>query len=252
MKTIVLVTGGFDPVHSGHIEYLKAARKLGDILIVGVNSDAWLTRKKGRSFMPIKERAAIMRSLQGVDFVIDFDDSDGSAQNAIIMTRQSYPQDRIIFANGGDRGENNIPEMNLDDPLLEFRFGVGGDNKANSSSWILQEWKAPRTDRDWGHYRVLYELGKEVKVKELAVQPGSSLSMQKHQHRNELWFVARGHALVHHNPGSTELKIFDNTVIKSNQWHQLTNVSDEPLHIIEIQYGDCCQEQDIERLLIKS
>jgi cytidyltransferase-like protein len=71
MKTIVLVTGGFDPVHSGHIAYLEAAQQLGDILVVGVNSDAWLERKKGRAFMPLKERTTILRSLQGIDFVID-------------------------------------------------------------------------------------------------------------------------------------------------------------------------------------
>ena len=73
MKKIVLITGGFDPLHSGHIAYFKAAKALGDILIVGVNSDAWLTRKKGSPFMPYKERAEIVRNIVGVDFVIDFD-----------------------------------------------------------------------------------------------------------------------------------------------------------------------------------
>ena len=126
MKTIVLITGGFDPIHSGHIAYLQAAKKLGDILVVGVNSDAWLAKKKGRAFMPVLERTAILRGMTGVDFVIDFDDSDGSAKNAIWMVRQSYPQDRIVFANGGDRTDKNIPEMDVIDSNLEFAFGVGG------------------------------------------------------------------------------------------------------------------------------
>lgn len=130
MKNIVLITGGFDPVHSGHIAYLEAARQLGDVLVVGVNSDAWLERKKGRAFMPLKERATILRSLKGIDFVIDFDDRDGSARHAIRMTRQSYPQDHIIFANGGDRTDDNIPEMDVEDNNLEFRFGVGGETSA--------------------------------------------------------------------------------------------------------------------------
>ena len=77
MKKIVLVTGGFDPLHSGHIEYFKEAKKLGDILVVGVNSDAWLTRKKGAPFMPLLERTNIVRNFKMVDFVIDFDDDDG-------------------------------------------------------------------------------------------------------------------------------------------------------------------------------
>ena len=94
MKKIVLVTGGFDPIHSGHIEYFKEAKQLGDILVVGVNSDAWLTRKKGAPFMPLLERTNIVRNLKMVDFVIDFDDSDGSAKHAIQMVRQSYPQDQ--------------------------------------------------------------------------------------------------------------------------------------------------------------
>ena len=138
MKRIVLITGGFDPLHSGHIAYFKAAKELGDILVVGVNSDAWLTRKKGSPFMPYKERAEIVRNIVGVDFVIDFNDDDGSAKHALWMVRQSYPQDIIVFANGGDRTQTNIPEMDSGIDNVEFVFGVGGENKMNSSSWILQ------------------------------------------------------------------------------------------------------------------
>ena len=71
---VVLVTGGFDPLHSGHIEYFRAAKKLGDVLVVGINSDEWLTRKKGRPFMPFKERLAIIESLEMVDDVMSFED----------------------------------------------------------------------------------------------------------------------------------------------------------------------------------
>ena len=120
MKKIVLITGGFDPLHSGHIAYFKAAKALGDLLIVGVNSDAWLTRKKGSPFMPLLERTNIIRNIVGVDYVIDFDDSDNSAKNAIQMVRQSYPSDKIIFANGGDRTKTNIPEMDFKDNNLEI------------------------------------------------------------------------------------------------------------------------------------
>ena len=75
---IVVATGGFDPLHGGHINYLKEARKLGDQLIVGVNSDEWLERKKGKPFMSLKERSLIIESLSFVDHVIDFDDHDNS------------------------------------------------------------------------------------------------------------------------------------------------------------------------------
>ena len=256
MKTIVLATGGFDPLHSGHIQYLQAAKKLGDILVVGCNSDAWLTRKKGRPFMPLWERMAVVKSLQGVDFVIDFDDADGSASRAIWMVRQSYPGDRIVFANGGDRTNINIPEMTVQDPNLHFEFGVGGVNKANSSSWILEEWKAPRTERPWGFYRVLHTPNHRVKVKELTVNPGQRLSMQRHRYRSEHWFVAEGQARVLTvNPITTDVEDLGQYIahqalhIKDQQWHQLCNDSaTQPLKVIEIQYGDATEETDIERM----
>ena len=135
MTKIVLVTGGFDPIHSGHIEYFKSAKKLGDKLIVGVNSDAWLTRKKGHPFMPWKERANIVYHLEMVDDVIMFDDTDGSACGAIASIKAEYEDDVVIFANGGDRTKTNIPEIDRygDDDMVEFAFGVGGEDKMNSS-----------------------------------------------------------------------------------------------------------------------
>lgn len=247
MKRIVLVTGGFDPLHSGHIAYFKAAKALGDILVVGVNSDAWLTRKKGAPFMPYMERATIVRNIVGVDFVIDFDDTDGSAKHAIQMVRQSYPQGRIIFANGGDRTSTNIPEMDIEDDNLEFVFGIGGEDKKNSSSWILQEWKSPKTIRPWGYYRVLHTVGPGVKVKELTVNPGKTLSMQRHAHRSELWFVAEGEAGINWDYGGGRIKVYKTETILQNEWHQLHNPTDRPLRVIEIQYGVRCEEEDIER-----
>ena len=248
MKKIVLITGGFDPIHSGHISYIQAAKKLGDLLIVGVNSDEWLTRKKGRNFMPMLERTSIIRNIKGVDFVIDFDDKDNTAKHAIWMVRQSYPQDQIIFANGGDRTSNNIPEMDAAETNIEFVFGVGGEDKKNSSSWILEEWKSPKTERPWGYYRVLHENGKEVKVKELTVNPGQCLSMQKHEQRAEHWFISEGTAEVYTLNRSSDQELLgvfhkhQSLHIKKTEWHQLCNPSNSPLKIVEIQYGNDCKE----------
>jgi D-beta-D-heptose 7-phosphate kinase/D-beta-D-heptose 1-phosphate adenosyltransferase len=141
MRKIVLVTGGFDPIHSGHISYFKEAAKLGDWLVVGLNSDEWLTRKKGKPFMPFNEREAVISELRCVDEVIMFDDSDNSAKEAIQKLLWYYDDSMIIFANGGDRGRDNIPEMDLQSDRVAFVFGVGGNDKKNSSSWILKEWK---------------------------------------------------------------------------------------------------------------
>lgn len=252
-ETVVVITGGFDPLHSGHLSYIKAASELGDKLIVGVNSDEWLVRKKGRSFMPLEERIQIIQALRGVRYAIPFNDKDSSAKDAIHWARKAFPDSKIIFANGGDRTAENIPEMDIQDDNLEFAFGVGGTNKANSSSWLLEEWKAPKTEREWGYYRVLHEANKNVKVKELTVEPGKNLSMQRHSHRLEKWFVAEGTATLYTiNRSSDEelvgtFKQFDTIHINVNQWHKLSNHTSEPLKIIEIQYGTECVEEDIER-----
>lgn len=250
---IVLVTGGFDPVHSGHIAYFKAARALGDQLIVGLNSDEWLTRKKGRAFMPWNERLCVINNLSMVDEVYTFDDSDGSAKAFIRQARAHYPDADLIFANGGDRTAKNIPEMDVADPRCEFVFGVGGEDKKNSSSWILEEWKAPKTDRAWGYYRVLHEVGANTKLKELTVMPKTCLSMQRHDQRAEFWFVAQGEATVYTLDSSTDhehLGTFpqhSHVWINRNQWHMLCNETNQPLKLIEIQYGEACVEDDIER-----
>lgn len=137
---IVVATGGFDPVHSGHIKYLNAAAKLGDLLLVGINSDEWLQRKKGKEFLSFYERSFIIKNLKSVNLTFGFDDADGSAKDAIRHARSFYLNDTIIFVNGGDRTNTNIPEMGVEDSNLEFVFGVGGEDKANSSSLILKGW----------------------------------------------------------------------------------------------------------------
>jgi D-beta-D-heptose 7-phosphate kinase/D-beta-D-heptose 1-phosphate adenosyltransferase len=250
MKKIVLVTGGFDPIHSGHIAYFNAAKALGDVLVVGLNSDGWLSRKKGRPFMTWFERSQIVKNLKMVDYVIEYNDDDESSNLAIALTRQLFPNDRIIFANGGDRGDKNTLEMGYPDDNLEFAFGVGGQNKMNSSSWILDNYFENKTNRPWGYYRVLYETP-TCKVKELTVNPGLSLSMQRHTYRNEYWHVVSGQGVVYEerqNSASRKDLYKDNHVnIPCGVWHKLSNESNEPLHIVEIQWGSKCIEEDIER-----
>ena len=250
---IVLVTGGFDPLHTGHIAYFNAAKQLGDKLIVGINSDEWLARKKGQPFMPYEERAGIIWALQDVDGIIKFDDSDNSSRDSIVKLRELYPEDTIIFANGGDRNQSNIPEMTgfEEDANILFAFNVGGDDKKNSSSWILQEWKAPKTERDWGYYRVLHEVD-GCKVKELTVEPKQSLSMQKHAKRSEYWIVTEGKCKLRRYTETGELtetvlSKHDTITIRPDEWHQLTNTFTKPCKIVEIQYGKKCVEEDIKR-----
>ena len=140
---IIIVSGGFDPLHSGHIEHFKAAKELGDVLVVGLNSDDWLTRKKGKPFMPIDERLSIIRELKVVDLALRFNDDDNSSRDLIKKILEMYKSD-VVFANGGDRTHDNIPEVEQfkDNPRVSFEFGVGGEDKKNSSSWILKQWNS--------------------------------------------------------------------------------------------------------------
>lgn len=129
---IVIASGAFDPLHSGHIEYLTAAKKLGDILVVAVNSDHWLIKTRGTYFMPWTERAAIIKALKPVNDVIAFDDSDLSATSAIRIVKQQYPNSYIVFANGGSVTPDDIPEKT--EKGINFEFGVGSDSSESSVS----------------------------------------------------------------------------------------------------------------------
>jgi len=250
---IVVVSGGFDPIHSGHIEYFKSAKEYGDKLIVALNSDNWLEKKKGKFFMPFSERYSIVSSINYVDEVIDFDDDHmGSCIVALEKIKKLYPNDEIYFANGGDRNNENIPELSVDG--IKFLFSVGGDDKKNSSSWILNKWQYYFEQRNWGSFFNLFQT-KNIKVKELIIEPGKEISFQRHFKRNEIWLVSEGSCYVSFaNKNNTNdikkiiLNKFDHYVVPKKQWHQIINPFDESVHLIEIQYGDECIESDIERI----
>ena len=137
---IVVVSGGFDPLHSGHIAYFREAKELGMYLIVGVNSDEWLMRKKGYVFMPIEEREEIIKSIEYVNGVNRFNDDDDSSIDLLNKVKYWYPSDEIIFANGGDRNESNCRELSVSG--VKFVYGVGGTDKKNSSSEIVEKVRA--------------------------------------------------------------------------------------------------------------
>ena len=140
-KKVSLVTGGFDPIHGGHLRYFERAKDLSGYLVVGVNTNEWLTKKKGQYFLPWVERADIISHLDMVDAVITVPDDDkGSACGAIAKCLEISEQ--VIFCNGGDRIKSNIPEVlgYSDDPRVYFKYGIGGEEKENSSSWILRDY----------------------------------------------------------------------------------------------------------------
>lgn len=250
---IAVVSGGFDPVHSGHISMINDAAQYGRVIVL-LNSDDWLTRKKGKPFMPFVERKNILENFKNVSAVLGFDDTDNTAIDGLEQVKKLHPDSHIVFCNGGDRTKENIPEMAVDQ--IEFKFGIGGEHKANSSSWILRDALANYTEeRVWGKFADLYTTT-GCKVKELVVKPGKGISYQRHNKRSEVWFVRSGKGVVKHSKDAEPLSNYslidiyqhDIFVVKQGDWHQLYNESKEDLVIIEIQYGSETNEQDIERL----
>ena len=261
-KKVALVTGGFDPIHKGHIKYFKDSKKYADILIVGLNSEEWLKRKKGYSFMSWDERAAIIKNLEMVDDVINFNDDDESACDAIEICLCKY--DEVIFINGGDREKKNTPELSRykNHRSVKFEFGVGGHNKINSSSRIIEDFlkRNPKkidnlnnidrniNDAPWGNHEIISTSSRGFKVKKINVNPGHQLSLQYHKHRSEHWIIVSGTALVELDDASSQCKIGDHIYIPALSKHRIKNTSDDILTFIEVNLGGYIEEDDIVRI----
>ena len=141
MREIVVVSGGFDPIHSGHIKLIKEAAKHGEVVVL-LNSDLWLQKKKGKEFLPFIERSTIMNELKNVIDVIEFDDGDKTCIDGLKKVKNKYSESIIKFANGGDRNNETTPEIEFcNQNGIEMLWGIGGNEKSNSSSWILKKWK---------------------------------------------------------------------------------------------------------------
>lgn len=257
-KDVVMVSGGFDPLHTGHISYLKEASKLGGRLVVALNSDEWLIKKKGNFFLNYTERSSILINLEMVDEVISFDDSDNTAINAIKKINKRYK--KIIFANGGDRNDTNIPELEEFklNPDVKFIFSVGGDDKKNSSSSIIRSFMQKELNRrknllhqevrcPWGSFTIIDE-GTDYKVKQIKVNKGQQLSLQYHNFRTEHWCIVSGTAEVVLDNKKFIKKVNDYIFIPKNEKHRIKNVGNKELIFIEINYGEYIEEDDIVRL----
>ena len=238
MNDVICVSGGFDPLHTGHLEMFHAAAAYGPLTVI-LNSDAWLLRKKGFVFMPWEQRAAIIGELRYVHNVVAVDDADGSVCEALCRVQPRY------FANGGDRKSGNTPEVAL---CLELGIGmlwqIGGDKAESSSDIARRAWVV----RPWGQYVTLDE-GKGYKVKKVVVAPGQSISLQYHNHRSEYWFMAGADAQVQLDDHRfTVPRGSHPVVVDKGMIHQLSNPGATPLVVIEIQSGDYLEKDDIIRI----
>lgn len=246
----VAVSGGFDPLHIGHIRMMRDAKKLGDRLVVIINNDQWLYAKKGYAFMPQKERAEIIKELPFVDRVYitkhPRNPSDMSVREALRILRPA------IFANGGDRKKkSDIPEADVCAKLgIRMVFNVGTGGKVQSSSWMVRGASRPvaRTVRPWGEYYG-WDDGKEWKLKTLYIKPRKRLSLQYHRHRAECWLLVSGDATATvHEKGAEKrvaLKKGEIFSVGKGQVHRLE--SKRGGVVVEVAYG-AFDEADIVRL----
>lgn len=204
--------------------------------------------------MSFEERKCVIEELSSVDEVISFNDDDDTSCNAIRQILETKGSDwTLIFANGGDRLNNNTPEFKVfgSNSGVDFVWKTGGSIKLNSSSKLLEKWTNQKTLRNWGHWQVLDESKDNTyKVKMLVIYPGCSLSKQKHNDRSEHWYVLEGCCLLTIDDNDYIMPEKTSRVIKAGQWHQASNyASKTPCKILEVQYGARCDESDIERIL---
>ena len=245
MKTIV-VSGGFDPVHVGHLEMLENAKKLGNHLIVILNSDRFLKEKKGFVFMKYKERKKILKGFSCVDEVIKCIDKDNTVCATLKMLSNKNKVD--IFANGGDRKAiSDIPEYEIcKNNNIDMVFDVGGD-KIQSSSDLTKQFTNYKEDRPWGNFENLLE-EKNYKLKKLIIFPKQQISFQFHKFRQEKWFVVKGRGYVHIGDKKFECKKGSFFEIFKEQTHSIENTGKLNLEIIEFQFGEKVLEEDIVRI----
>jgi len=251
MATIVVVSGGFDPVHKGHIALLQEAKKLGDTLVVALNSDRWLSRKKGRSFMMFEERSLILKNMRMVDDVLAFNDSDNTAIDALEKVKKHYPNDTIIFANGGDRGKDNVPEQSVKD--IEFAFSIGGDDKKNSSSQLIRNYKFGMNYTDYGYYNVVYQ-DDNCRVKEVSLEPDHQMALGRHMKKSEFWFVMSGQCTAYYaweeSLGNIKERVLDGHqyfYIPAGQFHSLQNQSRrKACKLMVIEYGNSLRPDEFD------
>ena len=134
---VIVLSGGFDPMHVGHLRMIQESAKMAEIVIVGVNSDEWLMRKKGYIFMPHDERVEMVQGTRGVSKAMSFDDDDNSACDLLRKVRALWPNFKVAFANGGDRTSDNIPEIPVAKELnVHLIWGVGGGKVQSSNDLV--------------------------------------------------------------------------------------------------------------------
>ena len=244
-----LVSGGFDPVHVGHLRMFQSAQSLSDKVVLLLNNDEWLIKKKGKPFMNQDKRKEILNEFISISEVIIQTQSDNSSSEAIKDFVKNNPNKTICYCNGGDRSNiKNILEADICKKLgVILEFGVGGDEKVESSSQLTKNYLGNIEKRPWGSYQIIAK-NNGYQIKEINVSYGSKLSLQKHSNRSEFWQIIKGKSKITIENNEYYLKEKEFIYIPENTIHRIENIGNEKLIFIEIQLGKNLNEEDIIRL----
>lgn len=247
LDTIIIVYGAFDPIHSGHIELFKNSKEVGDKLIVLLNSDSFLTKIKGKPFMDWTCRKIILSSIVYIDEVAGLDDRGGTICLGLRKIRKKYPDNQIIFANGGDRKIDTTPEVSVCKELgIEMYWNMDSGKTMSSSDLLLNYTHITKT-RGWGSYTIIAQ-GDRYKVKELLIKPFRGITLQKHEFRSEHWTIVNGVATVLNGNKTSIVRENESVFIPVGNIHRLRNNTTQSIKIIETQVGNYLEEDDIVRL----
>ena len=252
----VIVSGGFDPIHSGHLTMLKQAHNLGKVLVI-LNSNQFLLNKKGYFFMDILERKKIIESIKYVDNVILSSDQDNTVSKSIENIIKLGKYNIKYFLNGGDRKDfKDIPEYEICiKNNIELKFDEGGIKENSSSDLVnniintVKQENFPNSlvSKPWGYYKIFY-VNSNACLKKLVINPGEEISYQFHKKRDEHWVLMDGSINVEIDGVKSDVSAGEYIFIKSEVKHSIVNDSSSHAVLAEIQYGELIDESDIVRI----